>query len=192
MPAYFENHEYYLWSRPGWLLNEEVELLYYLATRAIGTIVEIGSFKGKSTCCFIIGSMDGNRHEVISIDKMERYDEYNHDYGEVLDTFNKVVGECDTHRLNTLIKENSDTAHVKIQDNSVDLLFIDGGHSAGQVKRDFDNYYPKVNAGGLILFHDSTNPNEFVGVYEFAESLKKDGVVEFIGQVRAISIFKKR
>lgn len=192
MPAYFDKHKYYLWSRPGWLLNEEVELLYYLATKANATIVEIGSFKGKSTCCFILGSMDGNRHEIISIDKMERYDEYDHDFVDVLDTFNKVVGECDTHRLNILIKENSDSAHVHLQDNSVSILFIDGGHSAEQVKRDFDNYYTKVKEKGIILFHDSTNPNEFVGVYNFCQDLRNDDRLMFIGQIRSISIFGKR
>ena len=39
-------------------------------------------------------------------------------------------------------------------DNDVDFLFIDGDHSYGGVKADFDNYTPLVRSGGLIVLHD--------------------------------------
>ena len=43
---------------PGWLTDEEGEALYDLAKRCEGrgVIVEIGSWKGKSTICLGIGS----------------------------------------------------------------------------------------------------------------------------------------
>jgi len=37
----------------------------------------------------------------------------------------------------------------------VDLLFIDGEHTYGVVKSDYNNYSPLVRPGGLIMFHDT-------------------------------------
>jgi len=188
----FEKHKHYLWSRSGWLLNEEAELLYYLATRATGTMVEIGSFKGKSACCFLRGTMDGSGQKVISIDKMQRYNEYDMEYTSILAEFKKNIKECDRLGLSTLIMEDSNTAHVRIKDDSIYLLFIDGGHEGVQPKNDYENYLPKVVKDGIVLFHDSTNPSEFVDVYNLIAAVKKDDRVEFLGQIRSISIFKKR
>ena len=45
----------------GWISDEEAALLYQLATRCTGcgVIVEIGSWKGKSTMCLGKGTMQG-------------------------------------------------------------------------------------------------------------------------------------
>lgn len=37
----------------------------------------------------------------------------------------------------------------------VDLLFIDGEHTYGVVKSDYENYGSLVRPGGLIIFHDT-------------------------------------
>lgn len=42
----------------------------------------------------------------------------------------------------------------------IDLLLIDGDHSYEGVQRDFQNYAPLVNPGGLIVFHDIIQDNE--------------------------------
>ena len=36
----------------------------------------------------------------------------------------------------------------------IDFLFIDGDHSYGGVKQDFDRFMPQVRTGGLIALHD--------------------------------------
>jgi predicted O-methyltransferase YrrM len=36
----------------------------------------------------------------------------------------------------------------------LDLLFLDGDHSADGVRRDFDMYAPLVRPGGIIALHD--------------------------------------
>jgi predicted O-methyltransferase YrrM len=46
-------------------------------------------------------------------------------------------------------------ALVSILDGrAVDFLFIDGDHSYGGVRRDFELYAPLVRAGGVVAFHD--------------------------------------
>ena len=42
----------------------------------------------------------------------------------------------------------------KMRGEQIDLLIIDGDHSYGGVKRDFENYRPFMRSGGLILFDD--------------------------------------
>src|SRR3954447_1859565 len=58
----------------------------------------------------------------------------------------------------------------------LDLLFIDGDHSAAGVRRDFELYAPLVRDGGLIAFHDIVpGPERFVGgVPAFWEELAHD------------------
>src|SRR5712692_7618908 len=59
-----------LWKIEGWLSEREAEFLYRTARgcSTSGVIVEIGSFKGKSTICLAKGSSAGGRVEVHAID----------------------------------------------------------------------------------------------------------------------------
>jgi hypothetical protein len=44
--------------------------------------------------------------------------------------------------------------------NKVDLIFIDGNHTAEQVERDIVNAWNCLNKGGLILLHDINPPTK--------------------------------
>jgi predicted O-methyltransferase YrrM len=73
---------------------------------------------------------------------------------EVQSKLKKSVKDChivigDTHKYET-VKQIE-----KILDGELlDVLFIDGDHSAEGVKRDFEMYKHLVSDGGVILFHD--------------------------------------
>ena len=60
---------------PGWLTEEEGQALYDLARACTGkgVIVEIGSWKGKSTVCLGLGSQEGSSVPVYSIDPHADY-----------------------------------------------------------------------------------------------------------------------
>jgi hypothetical protein len=36
----------------------------------------------------------------------------------------------------------------------IDLLFIDGSHAYEDVLQDFEQFFPHVNPGGIVAFHD--------------------------------------
>lgn len=65
---------------------------------------------------------------------------------------------------------NEAVAHF--EDESIDLLHIDGLHTYDAVKEDFENWYPKVKPGGVILFHDIEARQSDFGVWRFWAELQ--------------------
>ena len=52
------------------------------------------------------------------------------------------------------IQKRSVKAVKYIKDNSLDFVYIDGGHLYKNVTEDIESYMPKVKMGGLIAGHD--------------------------------------
>ncbi|MEZ5566786.1 MAG: class I SAM-dependent methyltransferase [Halioglobus sp.] len=57
-------------------------------------------------------------------------------------------------------------------DESLDLLHIDGLHTYEAVEEDFTNWYPKVKPGGIVLFHDVMAKIKDFGVWKYFEELE--------------------
>lgn len=132
----------------GWLSDEEGQALYELARNCAGrgVIVEIGSFKGKSTICLGRGSQAGNRVRVFAIDpyRDERQGEFqqNIERAGIADLVTPIRG------LSQIV---ADDFHEPIE-----LLFVDGSHAEEDVRADFDQWVPKVVDRGIVAFHDTT------------------------------------
>jgi predicted O-methyltransferase YrrM len=86
---------------------------------------------------------------------------------------------------------------VKIADvwlnESINLLYIDGGHSYEQVKADYRAWYSKVKKNCLILFHDVNK--KCPGVLKFhdtdlQEEIKKGKIEELIFNTRYETVIK--
>lgn len=61
-----------------------------------------------------------------------------------------------------------------VNDNSIDLLYIDADHSYEGVMKDLDAWYPKVKSGGVVAGHDFLNLSYGVNraAKEFSLSVK--------------------
>ena len=59
-------------------------------------------------------------------------------------------------------------------DNSIDLLHIDGLHTYDAVKEDFSTWYPKVKPGGIVLFHDVMAKIKDFGAWKYFEELESE------------------
>ncbi len=52
------------------------------------------------------------------------------------------------------IKEYSDTAAKRIEDEELDFAYIDANHERGYITKDLEVYYPKVKMNGILAGHD--------------------------------------
>ena len=133
---------------PGWLTDEEGEALYELARRCTGkgVIVEIGSWKGKSTTCLGLGSKAGANVPIYAVDPHADYR-----FGE----FKANLERAGIADLVTPIPSLSQAAASDF-DKPIELLFVDGSHEYDDVKADFEQWVPKLVEGGVVAVHDTT------------------------------------
>ncbi len=142
----------------GWLTDKEGETLYNLAKncKGNGVIVEIGSWKGKSTIWIASGSKSGNKVKVYAIDPHTGSSEHQKE-GEKIYTFEEFKKNIKNAKVDDivvpLVKTSEDAA--KNFDEPIELIFIDGAHEYESVKLDFDLWFPKVINGGIMAFHDT-------------------------------------
>jgi predicted O-methyltransferase YrrM len=158
---------------PGWLTDEEGEALYDLAKRCSGrgAIVEIGSWKGKSTICLGLGSRAGAGARIFAVDPHADYR-----FGDFKDN----VERAEVADLVTPIASLSQPAAEDFEE-PIELLFVDGSHEYDLVLEDFEKWVPKVVDGGWVAFHDTTwtpGPRKVVGQTVYRGRVFKD--VKFV------------
>lgn len=124
--------------------------LYLLARRAaqLGHVVEIGSWKGRSTWYLARALADaGSPYRVVAIDP--HLEGTREAFEENLARF----GIAD--RVDQRVAFSTDV--VSAFDEPVGLLWIDGDHSYGGVRRDFETWFPRLALGGWVALHDTVN-----------------------------------
>ena len=148
----------------GWLIPGQEFWLFSTAykLRDGARIVEIGSYKGRSTvslglaCC-------GTRKHVYSIDRWQgvyQDVEFNADIRNIFekgffDEWQKNIAiNILQDYVTPLVGNSADIA--RIWKAPIDMLFVDGSHRFEDVIDDFENYYPYVVSGGVMAFHDVT------------------------------------
>ncbi|MCA8970503.1 MAG: class I SAM-dependent methyltransferase [Planctomycetes bacterium] len=121
-----------------------------------GTIVEIGSFYGRSTLCLAFGSRAGSAPRIHAIDPHIGSPKHEDRLG-CRDTWPKLLDTLARHSLGDLVvpirKPSVDATSDVL--GEIDFLFIDGSHDYDDVAADFATWFPRVRPGGLIAFHDS-------------------------------------
>lgn len=148
-------------SIDGWLTEPEINLLYTLAKKCTGkgTIVEIGTWKGKSTVCLAYGCKAGKKIKITTIDP-HTGGVYERDlYREPIWTFEEFKNNIKKANLSDLIidKVASSVEVAKSWKQPVELLWIDGSHLYEDIKKDFEMWLPYVVNGGIVAIHDTIN-----------------------------------
>jgi predicted O-methyltransferase YrrM len=175
----------------GWLTDKEGELLYNFAKRCTGkgVIVEIGSWKGKSTIWLGKGSKKGPQVKIYAIDPHTGSTEHNEEYGKVwtFDEFQKNIKNAKVDDIVIPIVETSKEAAEKI-DGPVELVFIDGAHEYSLVELDFRSWFPKMIDGGIMAFHDT----EWLGTKKVLEKyIYKSRNFRNIGRIDSVTFAEK-
>lgn len=133
----------------------EGEVLYHLALKSKGKIVEIGSWKGKSTIWLGKGSEAGNKQMIYAIDPHNESEQRIE--GKPIwtfDAFKENISHADVAKYVIPIIKTSLEGVYDVP-GRIGLVFIDGAEDATSVKEDFDTWLPKIEEGGMIAFHDT-------------------------------------
>jgi len=136
----------------GWLSRQEGFFLYQLAGKVKGAVVEIGSWKGKSTIW-----LAGGAKKIYAIDPHIGSPEKKKEYGRVntfLEFKKNIEASGFKNRIVPIVK-TSDKAAESFH-HPIGLLFIDGSHIYEDVKKDLTLWLPKVRRGGWVLIHDAS------------------------------------
>lgn len=137
----------------GWLTpNQErwlFEAAYSLPDKS--NIVEIGSFKGRSTCC-LASACRGTRKRVYAVDTF-RGNDSDFSYPEFLADFTQNMQRVGlSEYVQPIPGKSSQTA--RNWNKPIHMLFIDGSHEYADVLADFEGFFPHVVPGGIVAFHD--------------------------------------
>jgi MMP 1-O-methyltransferase len=143
----------------GYLSEKEGEFLYNTAKicSGRGVIVEIGSWKGRSTIYLAKGSKAGNNIKVYAVDPHQgTKDHQNHKVFNTFSEFKENLIKANVDDIVVPLVKTSEEASKNWQE-PIEFLWIDGDHSFPMVKLDFDLWSPYLIKGGIIAFHDAVS-----------------------------------
>jgi pyruvyltransferase len=150
----------------GWMYQGDLRWLYKMA-RGMASIVEIGSWKGRSTHALLSGC----NGTVTAVDHFKGTPGSAYQGGpHVYEEFMRNVG-----RFKNLRVLKMDSLEAAKEVGSAEMIFIDGSHSYEAIKNDLEAWAPKATK--LICGHDIQQPGVRQAVAE------NFGNVEIHGQI---------
>jgi hypothetical protein len=136
-------------------------------------IVELGTHYGTSLWSFCQAVKDHNIETELNAVDTWKGDKHAGFYGEeVFETVKQINNKYYPALKINLIRKTFDEALAEFEDNSVDILHIDGLHTYKAVKHDFESWLSKVKVNGIIIFHDIKVSEYDFGVYKFWDELR--------------------
>lgn len=174
----------YISALDGWLSLHEGFFLYETAKKkGKGEIVEIGSWKGKSTICLAAGSKISEGPKITAIDPHKGEFTKNGKIGKKSPTFTTFKKNLEKVQLTSFVNPLVTTSKKAAQNwkKSVKFLFIDGLHNYKNTYQDYSLWSPFVANNGIIAFHDAfcghAGPERVVSEEILSKNWKDIGVV---------------
>lgn len=117
--------------------------------------VELGAYEGASFCAFCqeIARL-GLDCEAYAVDTWQG-DANMGSYGEEIYDDLAAYIKNNYQTFACLIRSSFDDALSQFEDNSIDLLHIDGFHGREAMLGDFEKWLPKMSTRGVVLMHDT-------------------------------------
>lgn len=179
----------------GWMTDGQARLLWEGAQRVApgGRIVEIGSFRGRSTV--VLGRSAHADVELVAIDPHagndrgpQEIDGFVDEAAEDHEVFNRNLEKAGVRDRVTHVRAFSDAAQVQVAD-PIDLLYIDGAHRYGPARTDIRDWGARVADGGTLLIHDSFSS---IGVtLAILRELFLGGHFRYIGRSESMTEYRR-
>jgi Methyltransferase domain len=132
------------------------ELIWlYLTSQKMNSVVEIGPRKGRSSHAIASGCPG----KVTLVDNFSWHPEFNPDVER--DLRRNMSGFKNVE----ILKMGSVEAATHFEDNSIDMVFIDGAHDKESVLKDLNAWYPKCKK--ILCGHDIDQPDVKDALVEF-------------------------
>jgi hypothetical protein len=170
---------------------EEADLLYRSAARvATGVIVEVGSYRGRSTVALALGTRAGHGRPVYAVDPHEPFTGVlGGQFGpEDRGAFYRAMLTTGCYRDVRLINLASSVVAPN-WNQAVGLLWIDGDHTLVGVTADFSAWRSHLTPDALVIFDDAVDPA--IGPYQLLEGLLANGEVDEMdgsGKIRTVRL----
>jgi predicted O-methyltransferase YrrM len=178
----------------GWMTPGQAATLYDAARRCPpdGRIVEIGSFRGRST--IVLASAAAPGVEIVAIDphagndrgpqEIEGYEEEADDDHRNFLANLAAAGVVERVRH---VRSFSDDAHAHVAD-PIDVLYIDGAHRYRPALADIRSWGRRVADGGTLLIHDSFSSIGVTGA--ILRELCAGRRFRYLGRSRSMTIYR--
>ncbi|WP_459501395.1 class I SAM-dependent methyltransferase [Bacillus sp. C1] len=160
-----------IYSQSAWIghMNFAYDLVRFVKPNKI---VELGTHYGASFFSFCQGAKDhGLSTKCFAIDTWAG-DPHTGAYGEGIYLIVKKVSENCFSDVATMLRSTFDEAVNTFEDESINILHIDGYHTYEAVSHDYHTWLPKVSQNGIVLFHDIAVRSGDFGVYKLWDELK--------------------
>ncbi len=177
----------------GWMSPDQARALFDAssACHSGDQIVEIGSFRGRSTIVLASAATDGVN--VIAIDPHAGNDRGPQEFDGFVE---EAEGDHAIFNANLLragvanrvrhIREMSNRAHDCVK-GEITVLYIDGAHRYAPARQDIVEWGRRVRPGGTLLIHDSFSS---IGVTAaIVRSLMFGSRFRYVGRARSMTIY---
>jgi hypothetical protein len=88
------------------------------------------------------------------------------------------------------MRETFSEACSKFPDGGIDLLHIDGLHTYDAVKADFEQWFPKISPGGVVMLHDITVRRDDFGVFKLWAEIRDLGPSLTFGHSNGLGVLQ--
>jgi predicted O-methyltransferase YrrM len=175
----------------GFLSIEEAIGLFSAAKSAGPGVLEIGTFKGRSTIALAAGRKMAGASPVYTVDHGHGSAEHKGTLPEE-GTWREALRNLE--RMGVLgwvvpVMLDSLRARIALDDMRWSLVFIDGGHDRLSVLTDAALWLPRIRPEGLIAFHDYSGAGN-LNVVPTVDALKALMALEPVGQAGSITFFR--
>jgi hypothetical protein len=147
----------------GWLHLDEAQRLFaavvgWPSSARPLRVVEIGSWKGRSTVALGLAALERGGTEVIAIDP---HLGDNGEWDEGTETMEELQANLERAGVQDVVRTIRAFAHdarTQVDDDSVGVCFLDGSHRYEDVVVDIEDWTPTLIDGATIAFNDSSKP----------------------------------